>query len=141
MGWSYPYHTNTRRDSINDLTKSWKQPAASGNCIAHCLSGNVLWTVWEVYHKDTGSFNRYIGCDLLQKFNVHGGTSWGHKSMDESVHPYYYSCPEKYLNMKTQVLSKPWREGVRAYHTDRRACAVQKRVWARNNKQAQVPYS
>jgi hypothetical protein len=62
---------------------------------------------------------RYIGCHLLES----SGGEWGYKSLDESVHPYYYSCPLRYLDM-APVRSSEWREGVRAYHAGRRKSAA-----------------
>jgi len=41
---------------------------------------------------------------------------WGYKGMDESVHPLYYSCPLKYLDMAPEVTNQEWRDKVRAYH-------------------------
>ena len=39
--------------------------------------------------------------------------------MDESVHPFFYSCPLGYLEMvpiETSGGNPEWRVGVRAYH-------------------------
>ena len=115
MGWLYPYHTFERSDLIKDLTKGWESENATGTCIAKCTRGNILWAVWEVCVKDTGNADRYIVCNLMQKYNT-----WGYKDIDESMHPYYYTCPLKYLAMVPKVLSEDWRSGVVAYHERRK---------------------
>jgi hypothetical protein len=56
----------------------------------------------------------YIGCHLLES----AGLEWGYKSLDESVHPYYYSCPLRYLDM-APVQSPAWRERVHRFHAGR----------------------
>ncbi|WP_373421696.1 hypothetical protein [Burkholderia multivorans] len=91
--------------------------------IAHTLRGNVLWSVAEVtakvegVHRDLspGQSLRYIRCDLLEL----SGRQWGYKPLDESMHPYYYSCPPSYLDLAPEQ-SADWRAGVRAYHARRR---------------------
>ena len=40
-------------------------------------------------------------------------------SGDESMHPYYYTCPLSYLDLAPEQ-SADWRAGVRAYHARRR---------------------
>jgi len=116
MGWLFLYDA-TRKDVIADCIRGWTAPACSSRSIAHCTRGNVLWVVWEQYVQVTGHFNRVILCILLQN----SADGWGYKDLDEGCHPYYYTCPLKYLNMGTRVLCKEWREGVREYHANRKA--------------------
>jgi hypothetical protein len=63
---------------------------------------------------------RWITCDLLKYQKEFG---WGYKDMEESMFPYYFSCPRGYLEMVP--LDKfgghpEWREGVKQYHEKRR---------------------
>ncbi|WP_449757697.1 hypothetical protein [Delftia acidovorans] len=96
---------------------------ASVKVIAHALRGNVLWSVVQVtakaegVHRDLapGQSLCTIRCDLLER----SGGQWGYKPLDESMHPYYYSCPLSYLNLAPEQ-SADWRAGVRAYHARRR---------------------
>src|SRR5690606_13477279 len=88
----------------------------------HTLRGNVLWSVVRVTAKQAGVLDlaegesaTFIRCDLLQGSDG----EWGHKPLDESMHPYYYSCPLRYLDM-APVQSAEWREGVRIHHEQRR---------------------
>ena len=79
----------------------------------------MLWSVIEMTAKVEGLHHdlapgqslRYIRCDLLEG----SGRQWGYKPMDESMHPFYYSCPLSYLDLAPEQ-SAQWRAGVRAYH-------------------------
>ena len=89
--------------------------------IDHTLDGDVLWTVVRVTARQAGVMGLaagesvcYIGCHLLES----SGGDWGYKSLDESVHPYYYSCPLRYLDM-APVQSSEWRERVHRFHAGR----------------------
>ena len=112
MGWLFYAHS--KKDLIKDRVKGWT--TTTGNkleCLAHSLRGNVLWTVFRVIDPAGVEIDRWIGCDLL-------GTctdgAWGYKDMDESMHPYYYSCLLSYLDMVPKVTSEAWRANVREHH-------------------------
>ena len=127
MGWLYPYGS-TRRTLIQERTEGWERTNSDGviitsTCLAHCYRGNtfsgVLWAVWErTFTQDgaeTSPKQRWIGCDLL-RYQVDG---WGYKDMDESMGPFYYSCPLKYLRMVPLDVyggNAEWREQVIAHH-------------------------
>lgn len=121
MGWLFT--SRTRSELIRDLIQPEEHERATVRVVAHTLRGNVLWSVAEVtakvegVHPDLapGESMRYIRCDLLQR----SGGQWGYKGMDESMHPYYYSCPLSYLDLAPER-SADWRAGVRAYHARRR---------------------
>ena len=138
MGWWYEYKWTTRKSIVADLTKreNTKQYAieknnsiyADFNCLRHCYRGNiysgVLWAVWEVTTKNVDNDNiveikRHISCDLVKYSNHEGIGMFGHKPMDESMGPYYYSCPLSYLEM-TPVANQEWRDSVIEYHNKRR---------------------
>lgn len=121
MGWYFS--RQSRSELIAELTAPQETERASATVIAHALRGNVLWSVVEVtaktegVHRDLapGQSLRYIRCDLLERSDG----QWGYKPLDESMHPYYYSCPLSYLDM-APVQSPEWRERVRAHHALRR---------------------
>lgn len=124
MGWLFKQGFNYAdliRDRIRHQEGTDKNGVAwSYNCIAHCIRGRVLWTVWEIVKTTkTGEpeTTRFIGCDLLGKERDYGA---GYKDLCESVHPFEYSCPLPYLDM-VPVACEKWREGVRAYHAKRAA--------------------
>ncbi|GLU40453.1 hypothetical protein [Pseudomonas sp. NBRC 100443] len=125
MGWLFS--SRTRAELIRDLTRPEDTARASVRVLVHTLRGNVLWSVTEItaktegVHPDLapGESVRYIRCDLLQR----RGGEWGYKAMDESMAPYYYSCPLRYLDLAKE-LSPAWREKVRAHHARRRQSAT-----------------
>lgn len=48
-----------------------------------------------------------------------GGSEWGYKDMDESMHPYYYDCPLELLDIvptPDNQNAREWRENVRKFH-------------------------
>lgn len=111
MGYSFGW--NTRKELIEYLTKDWESPSEKTSVIAHSASGSILWTVNERTQKDTGEKHTWIGCCIIKGS---GGLSgdWGYKGMEESMHPYYYSCPLSYLETAEEVCPE-WREKVRQY--------------------------
>lgn len=117
MGYFVRYGAS--RDSvIQDILAS--EPGEDGKkreALRHCLVGNVLWSVWEITAED-GSKSRLIRCDLLARDK----DGWGNKSLTESSHPFYYSCPLAYLEEVPERCPE-WRRKVRAY-------------WAERNKRA-----
>lgn len=77
--------------------------------VAYKVVNSALYTVEE--RKDNGA--RYIGVYVLSR----QGGEWGYKSMDESMGPYYFDCPLKFLDMVPEPESqyaKEWRQKVRA---------------------------
>lgn len=111
MGWLFTYDA-TKADVIRDLTAPEENETRRWETIAHCVRGNVLWSVIEITYKQDPQRKRFIACHLLARRKGYG---WGYKDMEESIHPCYYSCPLKYLDM-APVANADWRAGVRAYH-------------------------
>ena len=125
MGWYYEYKHVKRKMIIDDICRSWSKAWHNGalltsRVIARCYRGNpgngVLWSVREWYNEKTGeSSDRIICCDLLS-YNRRLGC-WGNKPMDESMGPYYYSCPKRYLDMTpadiNPCFNASWREAVK----------------------------
>lgn len=114
MGW---YYTNgaTRADIISQLTETRTWTRKDGvevrtSTVAKCCVGNVLWIVSEQTFGERTE--RYLRCALLEK----SGGDWGYKEIEETAHPYYYTCPLSYLDMAPVVMCKDWRDLVRARH-------------------------
>lgn len=130
MGWLFT-PGSTRRNLIAERTKGWERTTdgmtVKTERLAHCYRGGifsgVLWTVWErTFEKDGEQVQpteRWIGCDLLEYSKRDEG--WGYKDMDESVGPFYYSCPLSYLEMVPVVSNEEWRQCVRDFHERQRA--------------------
>ena len=109
MGWYFDPNWETRKQLVEDLTKTEANDNRTRTCLAHCLRGQVLWSVVEYTFTDGTPPRRYIGCDLLQN----GGSSgWGYKPMDEAAGPCYYSCPMQYLNRVPEIANQAWRDEV-----------------------------
>jgi len=132
MGWLFRAGS-TRKELIAERTSDWTREGAEGvtvatTCLAHCYRGNVysgvLWAVWERRFTKDGAevqpHERWITCDLLRYQKDFG---WGYKDLDESMHPYYYSCPAKYLDLVPVEIhggNAEWREEVRSHHARRK---------------------
>lgn len=131
MGWHFS--KQSRSELIQELISPRQAECANVQVIAHALRGDVLWTVVQITAKQSnvcpglapGESIRHIRCDLLDR----QGDEWGHKPMDEAMHPFYYSCPLAFLSM-APVQSPSWREGVRAYHVRQRVPTTPPRVLA-----------
>lgn len=96
---------------VAECIESWETDACRATCLQHCVRGECLWSVWRYFDKAANAAETIIKLDLLQS-DPYG---WGYKPMDESVHPYYYSCPLSYLEMAPPV-NEQWRANVRAFH-------------------------
>ncbi|MBR9802099.1 hypothetical protein GYB59_10570 [bacterium] len=129
MGWTYPYGLN-RKQLIAQRVEGWERDTGEmlvkSTCLKHCYRGGVfsgvLWSVWErTFMKDGDEVQpseRWIQCDLLRCDQG----SWGYKDMEESMHPYYYSCPLGYLNLVPVDRyggNTEWREQVIDHHRRR----------------------
>ncbi len=146
MGWYGNNNRLNRKDLIAELTEDHNFPVGEkeekrhieGKCLKHCFRGGsfsgVLWSVWEKKRfKDKVLVEtiRYIVCDL---FRYDKGDGWFYKPMDESMNPFYYSCPLGYLNM-VPVASEDWRVGVKRYHEnslDKRRRKAGRKAFANN---------
>ena len=132
MGWLFT-RGSTRKELIAEQTRNWTADGPDGmtvvtSCLARCYRGGVfsgvLWAVWERTFTRNGEAvqptERWIACDLLRYKRDFG---WGSKGMEEVMHPFYYSCPAKYLALVPIEIyggCKEWREGVRRYHERQR---------------------
>ena len=123
MGWLFSH--KTRDDLIRDLTATVETERCTSKTVSHRLCHehyDVLWSVVEITVRQEGVIEgvkpgqpmRIIRCDLLERSDG----QWGYKPMEESAHPYYYSCPLEFLDMAPEQCGQ-WREKVRAYHAGR----------------------
>lgn len=114
MGTYYSNSCNTKQDMINEIIKDYSTcKVIDKSCI-----GNHLWIL--VQHPDG---NTFIDFCLLSSGKKHG-IGWGYKPMNEEMHPYYYSCPLKFLS-KAPVLNQKWRDGVIKYHETRKGKGIE----------------
>ena len=114
MGWLFTQGAS-KADIIHKLVSKEENDKRRWETIAHCVRGNVLWAVNQITYKQDNRQERFIVCYLLRSSEDCG---WGYKDMTESMFPYQFSCPLKYLDM-VPVANKKWRAEVRAYHQRR----------------------
>jgi hypothetical protein len=124
MGWLFTRGLS-RKDLIRERTQDWERASGEvqikSTCLAHCYRGGiysgVLWAVWErTFVGGEQPTERWITCDLLRYQKDYG---WGYKDLDESMFPYFFSCPLKYLDMVPMEQfggHAEWRECVKRYH-------------------------
>jgi len=118
MGWLYTFDA-TRRDIIEDVTRTWSRNGVTSTAIARAAVGNHLWVVFEQL-KDDGTpaikpDGRFICLFILDRGC---GDGWGYKDVSESMGPTAVSCPLKYLKMvptPPNEYGREWREHVKVY--------------------------
>lgn len=113
MGWLYSEQWPTRKDLIAYLLDDSNRQCKT---LRHCCVGNHLWTLNEM--SEDGKPQRFITLFIMQ---FHSGTHpyWGYKDVEETCHPYAYSCPVSYLDQCTEPynsFSRDWRQAVRERH-------------------------
>lgn len=128
------YYTRgaTRADIIKELLEvSAPRTGDDGNVRArrvldHAVVGSILYTL-ECQTLNGHPMPAWIGVTLLTSC---GGDA-GYKPMDESMGPYYYTCPLRIIDAAdapVNELARAWREKVRAYHAARRTKAAANRA-------------
>lgn len=123
MGWLYC--APTRSDLIAHLKRD---VATSTNLtpIDYSTTGNFLYALVDVHPTEKRSAYKTI---LV--FKMAGGNSdsphyrWGYKDMDESMEPYAYTCPLKFLDASTcdSPSAVAWRAACREAHAKKAAIA------------------
>ncbi len=123
MGWLYSCGAS-KKDVIQDVIKkqSWVSSHTGYTNVVDTLKyvvrGNVVWTVKQC-SQDTGDIvytkNPFIVCYLLGKQKDYG---WGYKDIEESMGPFYYSCPLSFLK-DVPVTNQGWRDNVVKYREHR----------------------
>ena len=118
MGWTF-FTGMTRQSLVQKLIAPKVYESQNGPCreetLAHCLTRErdteVLWAV-QRFARDAQPPRTVIVCFLLE--GSHHG--WGYKDLSEGEHPYYYTCPLKYLELAPETCSG-WRAEVRTRHS------------------------
>jgi len=114
MGWTY-ISGATRQQAIADVLQDSQYKNGTWKTLAKTCVGNTLWAVRELTRQGKAP-KRYILCALLGK----NRGDWGHKDMDESMGPYYYTCPLQFFELvKPETggigINPEWRQRVREY--------------------------
>jgi hypothetical protein len=119
MGWLYNTHPQSK-DSFVKETLERNFPVGSRLCLLdHSVRGGRLWVLIQ-----PDGHEPVIGLFLLERDS---DGCWGRKDMDESMGPYYYDCPLRWLERAPEPPSCPvdghagsrrtWRDFVRDHHT------------------------
>ncbi len=118
MGWLFT--KKSKQQLVDTLVQSSSNENVSNEVLDHHLVGSVLWSVVRLTVKKEGLAQIkagdslvFIRCDLLDQ--QEGG--WGYKAMEESMYPYYFSCPLGFFNQAPEQ-SAEWRAGVRKFHAE-----------------------
>lgn len=116
MGWLFT-HLN-QAQLVASLVQPRSSASTSVEVLEHHLADRVLWSFTKVTSKEDG-WNQlkageslvFIRCDLLES----SGDGWGYKPLEESMHPYYFSCPLHFLELAPEQCPE-WRAAVRQFH-------------------------
>lgn len=136
MGWLYGNDWN----SIDDVQASLHRDLAGAGYTVEKTrrtreGGHTV--IWDVVSKGD---RRLILCSLVSFAPKAKHNRFGLKDMDESSHPYYYSCPLEFLS-GVPVTNEKWREGVRAFHARKATRKAGLTVGAQVSLAAGVSYS
>jgi hypothetical protein len=116
MGWLFDTHPTSKANYVKELLARNFTSSSPCALLDHSLRGNCLWVLARA-----GGQKPFI---LLFLLECRDGC-WGYKDMDESMGPYYLSCPLKFLeqapepqgcNRNHAGSGKSWRDFVREYH-------------------------
>ena len=104
MGWDF-CDAWTKKSQV--VAARLEDAARNGyKVLAHKSVKSGLWCVLQ---SENGT--PVITFDLMERENG----SWGYKNMDESMYPYYFDCPVKFLDLAPETCHE-WRNCVRAHH-------------------------
>lgn len=100
MGWTSCDNWTTKQSVCAAILQDNAQYLVKHKCV-----GNELWTVLR---DDSGMLILVVY--ILEK---HGGT-YSYKDLAESSHPYYYNCPQEFVDM-VPASNPEWRNARFAY--------------------------
>jgi hypothetical protein len=107
MGWT-SYSNYSKSDVINDIKTMY--PAD----MQWSLVGNNLWGLFTAI-RETERVKVGEKVILLYRLSSFGKNGYGYKDMCESMHPYQYNCPLKFLK-ESVVECQEWRDNVVKFH-------------------------
>ena len=97
MGWTSSSYWTHKQDVVNAILADYK-----ASIITYKVNGNEMWAVMNGAF-DTNPPIPYLAVFVLEKSQG----MWAYKEMDESMHPYYYNCPDAFLLVP--VANEAWR--------------------------------
>lgn len=111
MGWDFHNNAKEKHQIVESILRDMTWTSDHGSAqkvILHRVVGSHLWlaieqirTVIDGAAPLLNRINRFVMLCLLEKYKHRDAWGnrdayldcWGYKSMDESMHPYYYDCP------------------------------------------------
>jgi hypothetical protein len=124
MGWCCEYGWKSADDVEATIYRPERLVAK-----ARTREGGYLVS-WALYKGDGDT--RFIVCNLLDYRPAN--REWWHKDMDESMGPYYFSCPLSLLDGASEPVNesaREWRDNVRKWHAGKAQARVEKADWWR----------
>lgn len=114
MGWT---SSNSWR-TVNDVVREYTSPEAFVPGVKLVdfklkAEGSGTFALWLLVDIDPAAGHPASGLVILLDLISNEGGGLAVKQMDESMHPYYYTCPVSFLN-RAPVRSEAWRAGVLA---------------------------
>lgn len=111
MGWLYTLHKAEPGEIMRQFTKPWTNSKGHDYQITDASFAN--WRhLWGVLRIDGEPVTIILW--LVDRRR----DEWGYKDMEESMGPFYYTCPLRLLDIAPEENSE-WREHVRAFHERR----------------------
>lgn len=125
MGWDVPYNTPTKASVIELILRDLN---IRDTVLAHRVVGDKIWVVQKIGERQ-GKGGKHSGKKVIALYLLRSaGDNWGYKDLSETSEPFYYDCPESFLEMATDFAeergSAEWRKGVREFHAKRKAIAA-----------------
>lgn len=120
MGWwSYDIYGSPKEECDKCYNSPLKRDGLKGRdrVLCSCMKGNVYYAAVERTWED-GTPREVWAAVALTYYNprVKKGFNFSIKEIDESMEPFYYDMPEKYLNLLTETdneAANRWREKCR----------------------------
>ncbi|MDR3214557.1 MAG: hypothetical protein LBT71_11660 [Azoarcus sp.] len=115
MGWTFM--PVSREELIQRLIAPKDGEELHAETIDHDVQDRMLWSVERLTARQKTSFlaagqsGNFIVCYLLDTHR----DNWGYKALEESMHPFEYSCPLPFLDLAPEQCPA-WRRGVRKFH-------------------------
>jgi len=115
---------NSRKELVDEVTKTWESEHAIQVAEKKFFSGNDLWVLFARTSKHASTdVERFI---VLFKISRWGEGNWAYKPIEESMGPFEYSCPISFLDAAQHPFPNgypegysDWRANVRAWHARR----------------------
>jgi hypothetical protein len=114
MGWT-SFDNHNKKQVIDRIKEE------NTNVSQWSVVGNNMWGLLELPADFITKNTEYKLGDkaiLLYKLASFDNNEYGYKEMCESVHPFAYNCPLKYLKQAV-VVCQEWRDGVVKFHNDK----------------------